>query len=471
MSFLARVVATLIFSAIVVGCSAAPKSGLRTAADVDPDGERIAVEWPELESLPWSRGVRDGSRDVALIISIEKYASLPHIRGAHKNGKAWQRFFQDDIGLERSRIVWLRDEDAEKPTIERELKQLLDRVGTEGRAWFVFIGHGAVGTRGGLLVGANASASANSLRNNSLEREDLLHRLGAIPVPSVAVLDACFSGKMPNGQTMVQGLQPAAVLEAAPPSNVTVLSAAQGDEFAGPLPKSDRPAFSYLVLGALRGWGDLNHDHEITAAEATTYTQETLHEILHSRDQRPRLDASNPELPLASGSDTPPTIEDIGPGENEQPKQEDLVAEEESRRTRAQQTQRSVMPNIATDAQPPSTAGWKVAARIGSVVFVAGAVFAIAGWSYWDDATKAEKKLTSLCPTRTNCSPVLKDEYEEARQDAKVATYLTPLGGGLMVIGAGMWVLGKTMMKSGGIENMSLAVLPGGGAITVRGSL
>lgn len=470
MSFLARVVGALIFSAVVVGCSTVPKSGLRTALDLDPDGERIAVQWPELENVSWSRGVRDGSRDVALIVSIEKYASLPRIRGAYKNGKAWQRFFQDDIGLERSRIVWLRDEEAEKPNIERELKQLLDRVGTEGRAWFVFIGHGAVGTRGGLLVGANASSTAKSLRNNSLEREDLLQRLGAIPVPSVAVLDACFSGKMPNGETMVQGLQPAAVLDVDPPSNVTVLSAAQGDEFAGPLPKSDRPAFSYLLLGALRGWGDLNHDQEITAAEATTYTQETLHDILHSRDQRPRLDASNPELSLASGNDTPPTIEDIAPAESDPPRQEELVAEEEARRTRAQQTQRSVMPNIATDAPPASTAGWKVAARIGSGVFIAGAVFAIAGWSYWDDATKAEKKLKSICPTRTNCSPLLKDEYEEARQDAKVATYLTPLGAGLMVVGAGMWVLGKAMNR-GSIENMSLAYLPGGGAITVRGSL
>ena len=471
MSFVARALITSVVLSICVGCSGAQKTGLRSAASLDPDGERIAVEWPELENASWSHGERDGSHDVALIVSIERYASLPHIRGAHKNGKAWERFLQDDVGLDRSHIVWLRDEDAEKASIEHELKLLLDRVGTtEGRAWFVFIGHGAVGTHGGLLVGVNASSSQNSLQNNSLEREDLLQRLGSVPVPSIAVLDACFSGKMPNGETMVQGLQPAAVLEGVPPSNVTVLSAAQGDEFAGPLPKSDRPAFSYLMLGALRGWGDLNHDREITASEATTYTRETLHQILHSRAQRPRLDTSSPDLALASGSDTPPTIEDIAPAESEPPKQEDVVAEQESRRTRAQQTQRSSIPNVATEAPPSDRLGWKITEKVGTALFVAGGGLALAGWSYSDKAGELEGQLKKSCPSHTDCSSTLKSKYDSARHDAKLATYLAPIGGSVMLLGAGMWALGKAL-KVEGIENMSLAYVPGGATVTVRGSL
>jgi hypothetical protein len=47
-----------------------------------------------------------------------------------------------------------------------------------------------------------------------------------------------------------------------------VLSAGKGDQFAGPLPGLGRPAFSWLVLGALRGWGDADRDGTVTAREA-----------------------------------------------------------------------------------------------------------------------------------------------------------------------------------------------------------
>jgi hypothetical protein len=249
-----------------------------------------------------------------------------------------------------------------------------------------------------------------------------------------------------------------------------VLSAAQGDEFAGPLPKSDRPAFSYLLLGALRGWGDLNQDQQITAFEATTYTQETLHEILHSRAQRPRLDTSSPDLALASGSDTPPTIEDIAPAESEPPKQDDVVAEEESRRARAQQTQRSSIPNVATEAPPSDRTGWKITEKVGSATFVVGGGLVLAGWAYSSQSSELEDQLKKSCPTHHDCSSSLKKKYDSAQHDAKLATYLAGAGGGVMLLGAGLWALGKAL-KVEGIENMSLAYLPGGATVSLRGSL
>jgi PDZ domain len=58
------------------------------------------------------------------------------------------------------------------------------------------------------------------------------------------------------------------------------------DQVAGPLPGLARPAFSYLLLGALRGWGDDNGDKVVTANEAQRYTDGVLVAMVRDRDQR-----------------------------------------------------------------------------------------------------------------------------------------------------------------------------------------
>ena len=48
------------------------------------------------------------------------------------------------------------------------------------------------------------------------------------------------------------------------------------DSFAGPLPGGGRPAFSYLMLGALRGWADEDGDREIGDLAGEDLTNEAL---------------------------------------------------------------------------------------------------------------------------------------------------------------------------------------------------
>ena len=140
-----------------------------------------------------------------------------------------------------------------------------------GTLWFVFIGHGAPAQidSDGLLVAADVARSKDGLSEGSLSRTELVDLLGTgQQSETVLVLDAAFSGKSPDGTALVDDLPP--------PSRVTpeleagtLLSAAEAG-VAGPLHGTARPAFSYLVLGALRGWGDLDQDGEVTAAEATS---------------------------------------------------------------------------------------------------------------------------------------------------------------------------------------------------------
>jgi len=77
------------------------------------------------------------------------------------------------------------------------------------------------------------------------------------------------------------------------PVAITLLTAASSNDITGPLPGGSRPAFSYLVLAALRGWGDDNQDGVVTAEEAVSFAAGVM------------LDAGRPERPALQGESVP----------------------------------------------------------------------------------------------------------------------------------------------------------------------
>ena len=87
--------------------------------------------------------------------------------------------------------------------------------------------------------------------------------------------------------------------KAALPGKPILFTAAGGSEFAGPLPYTERPAFSYLVLGALRGWADEDGDKQVTAEEALDYTRNVLSATITGRTQTPSLAAGDKKAVLA----------------------------------------------------------------------------------------------------------------------------------------------------------------------------
>jgi hypothetical protein len=109
----------------------------------------------------------------------------------------------------------------------------------------------------------------------------------------VAVVDACFSGKYPSGESIVPNLQPLIATQDLDIGTSTVLSAAKHNEFAGPLPEGYRPAFSYLTLGAIQGWGDSNEDGFVSAEEVISFSKSTLLAVNKDRTQTPSLFGSN----------------------------------------------------------------------------------------------------------------------------------------------------------------------------------
>ena len=267
--------------------------------------------WPSLAQPAPPTG--DGKHDAAVLVGIDRYDKLDRVPGAVDNVLDWYVWLKDTRGASPARLRLLRDGEATRERIEEEVDVALREVGAEGTVWFVFVGHGAPAESGddGLLVGADARASVASIRARSVGREDLVARLGEGPqARTMVVVDACFSGRAPSGEALVEGLQSSLVPAWATTSATTsLLTAARSDQFAGSLPYGSRPAFSYLLLGALRGWGDANRDGHVTSREAVDYTRDALLTVLQGRrSQEPEADLADEGQALAAASERGPDL-------------------------------------------------------------------------------------------------------------------------------------------------------------------
>lgn len=264
---------------------------LAAALAVLPAPPTFAALWPELSALPPEQG--GGDADAAVVVGIERYPFVAPVPGAAQNAEDWHLYLTKTRGVPVGQVKLLRDSEASLEDIRDAAAWAAGAVQPGGTLWFVFIGHGAPHKDGqdGVLIGVDAQQRAESLYNRSLRRSELMSILGKGRQESaVVVLDACFSGRTAEGKELVKGLQPLIALAAAGAwPKAAVFTAARSDQFAGPLPGATRPAFSYLMLGALRGWADADKDGAVTSKEALAYTQDSLEALLKDRRQTPEL--------------------------------------------------------------------------------------------------------------------------------------------------------------------------------------
>ena len=229
-----------------------------------------AAQWPDLlEPAPYVGG---GKKDAAVIMAVENYAFVAPVPGARSNANAWYDYLNKTRGVPNSKIFFNADSDVTAEDMKRFAGKAAEAVGEGGTLWYIFIGHGAPSLDGkqGLLVGVDAQQKAESINSRSLPQSDLVDALLSSKAGSVVLLvDSCFSGRNADGKPLVEGLQPLAIVPSgiSQDSRLVVLTAAGGQEFAGQLPGAQRPAFSYLALGVLRGWADTDQNGIVTAEE------------------------------------------------------------------------------------------------------------------------------------------------------------------------------------------------------------
>jgi formylglycine-generating enzyme required for sulfatase activity len=260
--------------------------------------------WPDISTPLMNIGV-ETNNDSALIIAIEDYSHIPDVSGAKQNGKDWESYFAKSAGIPAHRIKFLKNEDAYKENILGEAKNLAENSPSGGKIWLVYIGHGANYKSEPIFVDVDARQTETSFKIQ-LEQRALLSILEE-KHDVVALIDACFSGQDNEGLVLLTGTQFAAPSSLLEMPKTTILTAAESDEYAGALPGLNRPAFSYLALGALRGWADENGNAEVSLSEVKTYVDTAMQAVVMGREQTPTI-TGNGALVASKGRESAPDM-------------------------------------------------------------------------------------------------------------------------------------------------------------------
>lgn len=293
---------------------------LLAAAGCNRGGKNVSLKkeataWPSLAEPP-PPVTNPALRDAAVVIAIEDYQQVDDIPGARANAADWVKFLTKSQGVPEANTHLLWNYEATREEILADTRRAVEKVSPGGRLWFVFIGHGAPKKTGddAWLIGADVRPTPDSIEARGVAQTELLSILESKEgVTPIVVLDACFNGKTSTGgSVMEKGLQDLVFVSLKTGSRSIVLSASKSDEYAGSLPGLNRPAFSYLLLGAMRGWGDTNKDGTITVQEAVGYSRDALEMLLQGRHQTPEIVGgigAEQALALSSGEGGPDLTE------------------------------------------------------------------------------------------------------------------------------------------------------------------
>jgi len=251
--------------------------------------ERLAVvpapvapsDGPALPSLddPLRTGA-DRSLDAALVIGLERYPFATDVPFATRDAHAFADHLRYTVGVPDHRIEVITSGSVE--VIREAAARAAARTSRGGTLWFYFAGHGASHpvTRERLILGDDLRPDPVSLGARGTPIEGVLRQARGDAAQVVAVLDTCFTGTGRDGAPLVEGarfLVPASAIRL---DNVVEWSSTGPGEVALPLPAQRHGAFTFLVMGALRGWadGELDgvRDGRVTVQEASVYVRRQL---------------------------------------------------------------------------------------------------------------------------------------------------------------------------------------------------
>lgn len=243
-------------------------------------GTVLSLQWP---AVPPPTPGTDGVHDAVVIAGTSDLVFLPDIAGAADSATDWYRHFIAR-GVPVDRVHLLRNAEVTREQLLEVTQQAASQVSPEGTLWLIFIGHGTTSWVGaepdGLLVGADAQATERSLLARSVAQKEWFAAAVGRQRRTIAVVDACFSTPLvPDAQATLP------IRPVDPGAGRFVYSASAMT--AGPLPGHDRPALSYLLLGALSGWGDDDGDGAVTAEEAFSFAATTITTTVRTRTQLP----------------------------------------------------------------------------------------------------------------------------------------------------------------------------------------
>ena len=190
----------------------------------------------------------------AIIFANENYHSVARVDCALNDGRTFQRYCSQVLGIPDDNIHLI--EDATFGQMTEQINWLTKVVGVYGgdaKIIIYYAGHGIPDEKDGSAYLLPIDNSGNNLAA-AYSMKRLTKELGALDAKSVTLfMDACFSGTQ-RGEGMLTAARGVALSSKAeaPQGNMVVFSAAQGDETAYPYAEKGHGLFTYYLLKKLK---------------------------------------------------------------------------------------------------------------------------------------------------------------------------------------------------------------------------
>ena len=222
-------------------------------------------------------------KGVAVIVGNRHYQDgIPEVPYAHRDAAAFKEYLTGVRGFDPDNIIELSDATQGQMTKtfgsasshEGQLFYFLpDRLGGASEVVVFYSGHGVPGTDGQAYL-ATADADLGTAHLTAYPLRQLYANLGKLPAKSVTVfVDACFSGVSQGGAlpTSASPVYRTPELPVGVADDMTVLTAASGNELASWDEQAEHGMFTHHLLNALYGAGDDDADGRVTAREVARY--------------------------------------------------------------------------------------------------------------------------------------------------------------------------------------------------------
>lgn len=257
---------------------------------------------PPIEKVDLNAKVRR-EIDVAIIIGNRNYGQgVPTVSFGHRDADAVKAMIVNDLGFNPSNIIDLRDAG------QGDMRNAFGSdTNHKGKVWrfadadgnsnilVYYSGHGApdISSKTPYLVPVDADPNALEISGYPLSL--MYKNLRKIRAKTVMVmLDACFSGGSSDGM-LIRSASPLVVSTTMPKtvgSNLTVLTAASGNQLASWDESKGHGIFTLHMVEGMKGAADANSDGKITAHELHAYVTKRVRQSARrtfGREQTPIL--------------------------------------------------------------------------------------------------------------------------------------------------------------------------------------
>ena len=253
--------------------------------EIVPIVNKPVVPIPSVAVIDIEKNIPQGKRNpnaYAVVFGIEQYKNVSPVTYARRDAYWIREYFLKTLGVPDENLYYKIDVDAGKVEFDKVFSEggwLDKRVRDEKSDLYIYYaGHGApdFNSRTAFLIPYDGDPNYASQTGYAVDK--ITANLSQLEARSVTVfLDACFSGANRENEILLAGARPVFLdVNTAVAANVTLFSAASGNQISSSWSEKQHGIFSYWLMKGIQGSADANRDNRLTVEELGAFIRNNV---------------------------------------------------------------------------------------------------------------------------------------------------------------------------------------------------